>query len=264
MNPRRAFTMVEMMVVLTILTLLYIAGLSLYKYGVTKAGIKVSTDNLRQLAVANLGYAADNGGWFCPAQDERNLKRWHGGRESTDDEFEPDKGYLSPYIGNDKRLETCPLLKRVLDGTQSFEDGAGGYGYNAAFIGGRPGNHYQPVGLLDVPAAARTLMFATTAFAKEAGLQEYPFAEPFYAQAEDGTKLYDLQPSLHFRAGGKAIVAWCDAHITLEDPNDFKDTNYYGGDNAKHQIGWFGPETENGWWNPRSGVVEHGTGTPVR
>src|SRR5436190_2153088 len=84
--------------------------------------------------------------------------------------------------------------------------------------------------------AGRTLMFATTALSKEDGLQEYPFAEPFYATAPDGSKLYDLQPSIHFRAGGKAIVAWCDAHITLEAPNDFKDTNFYGGNNAKHEI----------------------------
>lgn len=261
MNLRRqAFTLVEVLVVVTIMALLYIAGLSLYGYAVRKARIKVSTDNLRQLTVANLGYAADNGGWFCPAQDERNLIRWHGGRESTDDAFEPDKGFLSPYFGNDKRLETCPLLKTVLDGKRSFEDGAGGYGYNAAFIGGQPGNPYQPAGLLDVPAPRRTLMFATTAFAKEEGLQEYPFAEPFYAAAADGSKLYDLQPSIHFRAGGKAIVAWCDGHITLEAPNEFKETNFYGGDNVKYEIGWFGPEDDNGWWNPRSDAVEHGAG----
>lgn len=260
---RQAFTLVEVMIVVTIIALLYIAGLSLYSYGVRKAGIKVSSDNLRQLTLANLGYAADHGGWFCPAQDERNLTRWHGGRESTDDPFEPGKGYLAPYFGNDKLIETCPLLKKVLAGKSSFEDGAGGYGYNAAFIGGQPGNPFQPAALLDVTAGGRTIMFATTALAKEDGLQEYPFAEPFYATGEDGSRLYDLQPSIHFRAGGKAIVAWCDGHITLEEPNDFKNTNFYGGQNAKHQIGWFGPEEENGWWNPRSSLVEKGIAAPA-
>ena len=257
-RSRPAFTLVEVMVVLTIIALLYLGGLSLYRFGMQKAGIKVSSDNLHQLAVANIGYANDHGGWFCPAQDERNLTRWHGGRESVDDEFKPERGYLAPYFANDKRIETCPLLKKVLKDGHSFEDGAGGYGYNQWFVGGQPGNPFQPIGLLGLSAPGRTIMFATTAFAREEGLQEYPFVEPFYAPASDGSRLYDLQPSMHFRAGGRAIVAWCDGHITLEKPNKFKDTNYYGGSNEKYEIGWFGPEEENGWWNPRSPAAEHG------
>ena len=256
MSTRRpAFTLVEVMLTVTILALLALGSLALYRYSVLRAGIKISSDNLHQLAIANLGYATENGGWLCPAQDERNLKRWHGGRDSVDSDFEPDKGFLSPYIGSDKRLETCPLLKKVLTGGKSFEDGAGGYGYNAAYIGGQPGNTYQPLALLDITAPGRTLMFATTALSKEAGLQEYPFVEPYYAPADDGGKLYDLQPSLHFRANGKAIIAWADAHITLEEPSDKKGNNYYGGDNKKDNLGWFGPEEENGYWNPAAAIV---------
>jgi prepilin-type N-terminal cleavage/methylation domain-containing protein/prepilin-type processing-associated H-X9-DG protein len=261
MNRRcHGFTLVELMLVVTIVALLFLAALSLFKYGVLRANIKVSSENLRQLVVANLGYASDHGGWYCPAQDERNLTRWHGGRGSTEEEFSPDKGFLSPYFANDKRLETCPLLKETLKGQSSFEDGAGGYGYNAAYIGGRPGNPYSAAALMDVTAPSRTMMFATTALSKEEGLQEYPFAEPYYAADADGVgKLYDLQPSLHFRAGGKAIVAWCDGHVTLEERADKKGDNFYGGDNEKADIGWFGPEEENGYWNPDSRTVIRGT-----
>ena len=259
MNPRRAFTLVEIMLVVTIVALLSLGGLSLYRYGVLKANIKVSSDNLHQLALANLSYAADHAGWFCPAQDERNLTRWHGGRDSLEGDFEPAKGFLAPYFGGDKMLETCPLLKKVLKGERSFEDGAGGYGYNAAYIGGQPHKTYTPAALLDVTAPARTMMFATTAFSKQEGIQEYPFAEPPYAPAADGvSKLYELQPSVHFRAGGKAIVAWCDGHITLEKRRGAKGENFYGGDNEKDEIGWFGPEEENGHWNPSSPIALHG------
>jgi prepilin-type N-terminal cleavage/methylation domain-containing protein len=258
----RAFTLVELMLALAIVALLATAALGMFRWGRTRAGTAVSSSNLRQLVNANLAYAADHDGRFCPAQEPRNLKRWHGGRESTEKPFEPDKGFLTPYLGGDARLETCPLLLEVLDGDASFEDGAGGYGYNAAYIGGRPRDAYSPAGLLDLHVPGRTLMFATTALAKDSGLQEYPFAEPPFAPAEDGSKAWDLQPSVHFRAGGKAIVAWCDGAISLELPSAFKETNFYGGNNEKHRIGWLGPEEENGFWNPQSPAVLEGWTEP--
>jgi len=254
----RGFTLIELMFAMAIVALLMTATLGLYRWSRTRAGITVSSNNLRQLVTANLGYAADHNGYFCPAQEPRNLKRWHGGRESTESPFEADKGFLTPYLGGDKRLETCPLLLEALDGEASFEDGAGGYGYNATYIGGRPGDAYSPIALLDLQVPGRTMMFATTGLSKEEGIQEYPFAEPPFAPSEDGGRAWDLQPSVHFRAGGKAIVAWCDGRISLEEPSFFKETNFYGGNNEKDQIGWFGPEEENGFWNPHSPAALEG------
>ncbi len=263
---RRTFssglTLVELMIVITIVALLSVGSVSLYRWGRIKAGTSLSTQNLHQLVLANLNYAADNGGYFCPAQEPRNLKRWHGSRSNIDEEFKPEGGFLTPYLGKDKRLETCPLLLKALGGEKSFEDGAGGYGYNGAYIGGRPGDTYSPVAVLDVEVPGRTIMFATTAFSKDQGLQEYPFAEPWFAPSESGGRSYDLQPSVHFRAGGKAIIAWCDGRITLEEPAAFKETNFYGGNNAKDKVGWFGPEEENGFWNPRSDAVLNGWNPP--
>ncbi len=59
-----------------------------------------------------------------------------------------------------------------------------------------------------------------------------------------------LQPSVHFRANGKAVVAWCDWHITAERSSRLGGTGYYGGDSAKQKIGWFGPTEKYGCWNP--------------
>lgn len=257
MNSRRAFTLVEIMLTLSIIALLATGCFTAWRWGLLKARIKVSSDNLHQLALANLTYAADNAGSFCPAQDERNLIRWHGGRDGPEDEFDPRKGFLSPYFARDKRVQTCPLLKSVISGGSSFEDGAGGYGYNATYVGGSPGDPYSPAALLDITAPSRVVMFATTAFSKKEGLQEYPFAEPHYAPGADGESIaWHLQPSVHFRAGGQAIVAWCDGHITLEDRGTEEGMNLYGGDNAKAQIGWFGPSEANGYWNPHSPAAQ--------
>jgi prepilin-type N-terminal cleavage/methylation domain-containing protein len=256
--PSSGLTLIELMFSLAIVALLTTASLSLYRWSRMRAATSLSSQNLHQLVIANLTYASDNGGYFCPAQEPRNLRRWHGSRSNTEEEFKPEGGFLTPYLSKDRKLETCPLLLKYLKGGQSFEDGAGGYGYNAAYIGGRPGDAYAPVALLDLEAPGRTVMFTTTALSKEAGVQEYPFSEPWFAATERGERAYDLQPSVHFRAGGKAIVAWCDGRISLEAPPVFKDTNYYGGNNEKDSIGWFGPEKENGFWNPASSAVLNG------
>jgi len=269
MKPRQTcrktppgFTLIELMLSLAIVAVLITATVSLYRWSRMRAWTSLSSQNLHQLVIANLAYASDNAGYFCPAQEPQNLRRWHGSRTTTEEEFKPENGFLTPYLGKERKLETCPLLLKALTGGQSFEDGAGGYGYNAAYIGGRPGDTYAPVAMLDVAVPGRTIMFATTALSKAEGVQEYPFAEPWFAPTEKGERAYDLQPSVHFRADGKAIVAWCDGRISIEAPAPFKDTNYYGGNNEKDRIGWFGPEEENGFWNPESPAVLNGWTPP--
>ena len=42
-----------------------------------------------------------------------------------------------------------------------------------------------------------------------------------------------------------------------------KETNFYGGNNEKAEIGWFGPEEENGFWNPRSPAALNGWTRPA-
>ena len=252
------FTVLELLLAVLIGVLLVTAGFGLHRWARLQADIAVSSRNLRQLAAANLNYAQDHNGRFCPAQDMSNLRRWHGGRKDRDAPFEAAGGFLAPYFGRDERLEACPLLRRVVSGAVSFEDGAGGYGYNAAYIGGSPGDWFAPGAVLDVETPGRTVMFATTAMAREEGVQEYPFAEPFFWPLPDGSDGGELQPSVHFRAGGRAIVAWCDGRVTLERPSLFRALNFYGGDNEKEGIGWFGPAEENGYWNPKSRAVREG------
>lgn len=256
------FTLVEVLVTLAITALLITAAIAALGWTRQRGEISVSTSNLHHLATANIAYAADHAGYFCPAQEPRNLRRWHGSRKKDSEEFEAEGGFLTPYLGNDRRLETCPLLKRALSGRSSFEDGAGGYGYNAAYIGGTPADTYSPVAMADVPFPGRTVMFTTTGFAKEDGIQEYPFSEPFYAATPSGGIAYEMQPSVHFRAGGKALVAWCDGRVTQEEPFIFRETNFYGGNNQKESIGWFGPAEENGFWNPLSKAAREGWKKP--
>jgi hypothetical protein len=38
--------------------------------------------------------------------------------------------------------------------------------------------------------------------------------------------------------------------VSAEEPSRLGTKNFYGGDDKKEGVGWFGPEEENGYWNP--------------
>jgi prepilin-type processing-associated H-X9-DG protein len=139
----------------------------------------------------------------------------------------------------------------MVDDPASWEEGSGGYGYNAVYLGGTPADAFRPSRPARVPHPSRTLMFATTALAKSSGLQEYPFAEPRQWIDPNGNPGGPLQPSVHFRFRGKALVAWCDGHVSEVSMSDSSELNYYGGSNEDEDIGFPGPAEANGWWNPQ-------------
>lgn len=246
----RGFTLLEVLITMAIISLLAVGSVASYRFFLTAGRKGRSIQNLRQLAVANQAYAADHNNLFCPAQDRRNRVRWHGGRGNTKVPFDPTQGFLSPYLGDGQQLEMCPQFREFVKGGRSFEDNSGGYGYNAAYVGGTPGSPY--VGAPTDRVSSNTVMFATTALAKMDGVQEYPFCEPFYSPTPNGGMGESLQPSVHFRFNGKALVAWCSGRISEELPGDTQGPNFYGGDSKKEQIGWFGPPGDNGYWNPNS------------
>lgn len=247
----RGFTLIETLIVIAVIATLGVIGFQGAQASRLRANQTVSASNLRQLATANLLYASDFQ-TYCPASEPRNRIRWHGGRSGAGAPFDPEKGFLAEYLGLSRRVGICPEFSRHLSGDASWESGSGGYGYNATYIGGMPGNSFQPNRPSNVDNPTRTLMFATTAFAKSDGVQEYPFAEPRQWVNPRWETAGTLQPSVHFRFNGKALIAWCDGHVTEEVRASDHGENYYGGDNESAQIGFCGPTENNGWWNPRN------------
>lgn len=248
---KKAFTLIEMLVVVAVMGLLASLMVPAVNQALEASRIAASRSNLGQLAAANLAYTVDHRGFYAPAQDVSNQIRWHGGRASTASPFEPGLGFLSPYLGESGRVKHCPLLKKLVPKSTSWELGTGGYGYNATYIGGRPGDTYTPTTTSMVSNPSRTVMFTTSGFSKQDGVQEYPYTEPYQWLNSKGNPAGRLQPSTHFRAHGKALVAWADGHVSAEAPNDVTGPNYYQGDNrAAGGFGWFGPSDHNGYWNP--------------
>ena len=252
----RAFTLLELLVVIAIIAVLAALLLPAFRTAKLHGYAVRSSQNLRQLVAANVAYAAEQG-FYAPADDKGNKRRWHGARTSAGAPFDPTKGFLGDYLGKSRDILRCPLFTEILAGQQSFEDGTGGYGYNSAYIGGRPGGAWNADGTrlsarpAQVPHPAATVMFGTSAFARADGVQEYASIEPPFWDFGTGPSGDRPSPSLHFRFQGKAIVAWCDGHISMEEKTPrAAGSNPYGGDADAHDLGWFGPDENNGFWNP--------------
>ncbi|RYD47387.1 MAG: prepilin-type N-terminal cleavage/methylation domain-containing protein [Verrucomicrobiaceae bacterium] len=253
------FTLVEVMIALAIIVVLAVLAVQGSHHLIQGARLTTSMANLKSLAAANATYHADNG-VFCPADDQQNLRRWHGRRSSASGGFDPADGLLAPYLGQSRSVGICPLFKATVEDEKSFESGTGGYGYNSSYIGGKPGGTYDRNTKLRVSERmaniydpARTVMFTTTAYARTGGLQEYAYCEPPFWDYGSGPSGDRPSPTVHFRANGKALVAWCDGHLSAERNNreDDHGTNPHGGDSHEFELGWFGPEEQNGYWNPR-------------
>lgn len=246
----RGFTLLELLVVIAIIAVL--AALLLASLQKSRsAGQSVQCmQNLRELAAANIGYVREHDGRYCFAQDVKNNLRWHGVRISSSKPFDGTQGPLSSYLGREARVKICPAFQKFLSGSKSFENGSGGYGYNEIYIGGTPADPWTGELLANVPNPATTIMFSDTGISRATGVQEYPFCEPPQWVSPSGVLAGALSPSVHFRHGGRANVAWCDGHVTAEAPGTLGKKNTYGGDDKKNLIGWFGPSRDNGYWNP--------------
>ncbi len=253
---QRAFTLVELLVVMTVLAVLGALVLAGVRSARERADETQCVSNLRVLAMANLAYAADHNATYVATQERTNRMRWHGLRSDTGSPFDPTQSPLSPYLGTDRRVKLCPTFRDALDGDDSFEEGTGGYGYNSTYIGGTPGRPFQPERTVNVPRPARTVMFTDTAFARKNGIQEYAFSEPYRWVNIKGEPAASLSASVHFRHRDRANVAWCDGHVTAEPYSQLDGGNRYGGKAAKYKIGWFGPEKDNGYWNPNASSEE--------
>ena len=243
MNRRtRAFTLVELLVVVTIIGVL--AGLLLpaLRGAQDRAKAAVCMSNLRQLTTATFLYTNDNDEYFPPSSWDiytANCHRWHGVRNNQQEPFDFRHSPLYPYLKGDK-IKACPIFAEYLKG---FEAGCGGYGYNDSYVGSGRGDAQDrsscPARRGMIADATNTILFADAAILQGSRVIEYSFVtEPLF-EAWGGVQ---STPSLHFRHHGRANVAWCDGHVSSE-PLGWSPLagNAAGGD----PIGYVGPWHDN-------------------
>lgn len=254
---KQAFTLVELLVVISIIALLVSILLPALGQARAQAKSTVCKSNLRQLALANIGYAMENDGRLVLAAQDLftgvNNHRWHGVRDTNDDPFDPLRSPLANYLG-DGKVKICP--KRVNfrhndPWTFDFEDGAGGYGYNMTYLGSRI---WQSSGAADkatlfdkIRHPAETVMFTDAAMAKtDVGgpyYLEYSFVEPrfWFSGGTFHPGWGDPSPSVHFRHRGQANIGWADSHVDSREIAPYDLENAYGVKSAEMMLGWFSP-----------------------
>jgi prepilin-type processing-associated H-X9-DG protein/prepilin-type N-terminal cleavage/methylation domain-containing protein len=258
---RRAFTLVELLVVIATIALLLALLMPALAAARSQARGLVCRSHLRQLVLANIGYATENNGFYAPAAkdmwDNSGRHRWHGVRVGQGEPFDPLKGPLVGYLA-DGQIKECPARVGFVESDEwstNFERGCGGYGYNMGYLGSRLWDaglsgpqafqqaYTRTTGAAEVACPGQTLMFADTAMANSGdSLIEYSFAEPPFAVFA-GQVLTDfrMSPSIHFRHGDSANVGWTDGHAGPQPMAESDMTNVYGVDSSALRLGWFTP-----------------------
>ncbi len=274
----QGFTLIELLVVVAIIALL--VSLLLPSLGAARESGRqsVCASNLRQIQFANQLYAQDHGAYAPGAADRlANLERWHGTRKHAGDAFSPAGGALTAYISTSMweedpdrtghgAIRACPTFTPMLDSLRAdgrgFERSAGGYAYNAAFVGSvrnRRPSHAGDIWVVttDVTGSAphrfvdpaKTVSFADGALAAGPGpadVIEYSFLEPRRWPESPASR---PDPSVHFRHGGRnalmAEAAWLDGHVSAERRTHTDASGLYAGDPDLARIGWFGASDDN-------------------
>ncbi len=264
------FTLIELLVVIGIIAVLASLLLPALSRARSQARSAQCVNNLRQLYLANTMYAAEHNGHYAPAAADMydfmlpgvepghfgGRQRWHGARATPnpDTPFKYEDGPLFEYLP-DGRIRECPVFFEYTehrpDGN-TFEGGAGGYGYNMAYVGSMLSVVEDPVQAVRrgmhqdrINNPSRTIMFADAAMPMPGRIVEYSFIEPPLAVSYNyprGQEGGIASPTMHFRHYGRANVLWCDGHISNERLEWTPDTNIYGASNPRWNIGWFGPE----------------------
>jgi prepilin-type processing-associated H-X9-DG protein len=256
-----AFTLVELLVVISSIALLLALLMPALAAARSQARGLACRSNVRQLLLANIGYATEHDGFYVPAArdlwDNAGRHRWHGVRNTLAEPFNASKGPLAGYLA-DGQVKECPArvgFVRSADWNTSFEQGCGGYGYNMAYLGSRLWDaglsgsqtfqqaYARTTRVTEVAHPGQTLMFADAAMANDGtSLIEYSFAEPPFA-VFGGQVVTDfrMSPSIHFRHRDGANTGWADGHAGSRPMAELDVTNIYGIGTKALRLGWFEP-----------------------
>lgn len=186
--PSHGFTLVELLVVITIVAVMAtVSSSAIFRF--RKSADKVAvTNNLRQIQAANMGYAADQNGKFVPPSEtvDGMTYQWF----ENPGFISQIKGESATYIADgtaNTSLEISMMDPAVIrEKKAGYKTLAASYGYTT------PADS-SPLRKAQLDDASRTAAFITA---------DAPFAD------------YGSKANIAYRHGEKAIVVFHDGHAT--------------------------------------------------
>lgn len=231
---RRAFTLVEVLVVIAIIAVLVGLLLPTMRGARERARSVACLSNLRQLAVAAHSYSAQHRGSYPPA-------RW--GADSWD--FSIIAGKAVPGLlwrGQvDMRIQQCPSFEGK---SNTLFDPFTGYNYNTSYIGHGQGESIEaPAKVTQVRQPERTALFGDGQFYNGAN----KFMRAPFPHAGDQSTTTRAAGTQGFRHHGATNVAFCDGHaeslfdrhlntIASQAPLLARGTGFLSADNSMYDL----------------------------
>lgn len=210
---RRAFTLIEVLVVVAILAMLGALLLPVLVRAKAQARSVQCISNLRQLSLAAQLYWDDHDNRcfkYLSAYTNNGVTYWFGwmenGREG-DRAFDATQGALYPYLQG-RGVELCPALDYAMARFKLKATGAAyGYGFN---------KHLSGVNLARMAAPADHIVFADAAQVNDfqaPASPAHPLLEEFYYVSAS-----PFEATAHFRHSHGANAVFGDGHVEREPP----------------------------------------------
>lgn len=238
---KKAFTLTELIVVISIISLLMAILMPVLAVARQQSRTVVCLSNMRQLVIAASLYANNNDGYYpiaytyeikhpqivLYAWDFTSKKDWSTGEEKV----MPGLLWQSDTI---EKIQQCPAFK---GGHNWLDDPYTGYNYNTSYIGHGSGESIvMPEKVIKVERPCDCVLFGDGQHGDGANkFMRAPFANP--GDAGFSGRFAGAQG---FRHLGKTNVAFCDGHVqswgdcyTESYPNDKSNLEKH---NAKHNI----------------------------